>query len=77
MNTFRVPKSPISLFRVDAVSPGNQIRLALHSSPVVRSGPSVAYSKEPGFDQAGSTIVGDALSLNAAGVLDDVKYVGV
>jgi hypothetical protein len=37
----------------------------------------VAYSKEPGFDQAGSTIVGDALSLNAAGVLDDVKYVGV
>ncbi len=38
---------------------------------------SVAYSKVTGFDSADFSIVGDALSLAAPGVLDDVKYVEV
>jgi hypothetical protein len=79
-NTFTISVNDISetfggVYALAEVTAGQTAVATLQS--LAGQNTSVAYSKEAGFDQADFTIVGDALSLNAAGVLDDVKYLGV
>jgi len=79
-NTFAIAVNDINetfggVYALAEVTAGQTAVATLQSLPGQNT--SVAYSKVTGFDSADFSIAGDALSLNSAGVLGDVKYIEI